>query len=484
LATSTAQSTHRRRAAVRNYCVLGLARGVLRHATSTVSKRRAAAQRGRAAAGAVAPSAVGNPRGLPYNAGVREGYEVIIAGAGPGGTATAMRLLQRAPRLAGRVLVLDRASFPRDKPCGGGLTGRAADAMAELGLSLTVDHTAAADARVRFGGFERSVVLGRPVRIVRREDFDAALVVAARQRGADVVEGEGVAGYAVDGRGVTVTTGRGRSLRARVLVGADGAASVVRKQLLERRRAVPHRLFKLEMTVPATREPTMIYDFTPMIRGLRGYLWVFPVPGGRVNVGLMHYPSGHRLGGSELTLLLRDGLLDHGIELPARGARGWPAWGYHPDAPVAASRVVTVGDAAGIDGLTGEGIAVAMEHALVAGDSIAEAFDTGDFEFAQYRRRLRRAVVGRELALDRWLARLLYGGRARWRSWLSLVLYDREVLELYAARVSGTAVLADHKLRLYRALARHVLRLPSRRRALAAAERRPRLLAAQAASCG
>jgi len=222
------------------------------------------------------------------------------------------------------------------------------------------------------------------------------------------------------------------------------------------------------MTVPATRrlDPDMLYDFTPMTRGLRGYLWIFPVPGNRINVGLMHYPSRLRQSGGELTALLRDGLAEHGIELPERGTRGWPAWGYEPSAPVSAPRLVTVGDAAGIDALTGEGIAVAMEHAIEAGDAIVEAFATRDLSFFNYRTRLRRAVVGRELALDRWLARLLYGGARRWKSWLSLVLFDPDVLEMYAARVAGTAILADDKLRLYRALARHLLRFPWRRYAL------------------
>jgi hypothetical protein len=102
-----------------------------------------------------------------------------------------------------------------------------------------------------------------------------------------------------------------------------------------------------------------------------------------------------------------------------------------------------------------------MEHAIIAGDAIA----SGDLSFRGYRRALRRATVGRELALDRWLARLLYGGE-RWRGWLSLVLFDPEVLGLYAARVAGALVLADQKARLWRALARHLLRWPGRQRAL------------------
>jgi hypothetical protein len=98
-----------------------------------------------------------------------------------------------------------------------------------------------------------------------------------------------------------------------------------------------------------------------------------------------------------------------------------------------------------------------MEHAIVAGDAIAAGLAAADLRFRGYRRALRRATVGRELALDRWLARLLYGG-GRWRWWLSLVLTDPEVLELYAARVAGGLVLADQKMRLIRALLRRAAR--------------------------
>jgi flavin-dependent dehydrogenase len=207
-----------------------------------------------------------------------------------------------------------------------------------------------------------------------------------------------------------------------------------------------------------------------MSYGLRGYLWIFPMPGtGRVNVGLMHYPSRVHHSGGALTDLLRRGLAHHRIDMPERGARGWPAWAYHPASPVAGPRVITVGDAAGIDALTGEGIAVAMEHGIEGAAAVARALAAEEFSFGGYRRQLRRAVVGRELALDRWLARLLYGGTDRWRSWLSLVLYDPQVLEMYAARVAGTSVLADQKARLYLALLRHLFAHGQRRRALAAA---------------
>jgi menaquinone-9 beta-reductase len=424
------------------------------------------------------PAASQGARRPWYTTPVATPLDVLIAGAGPAGTAVAARLAQKGR--AGRILVLDRYRFPRDKPCGGALTGHVEGAMAALGLALRVPSWPCEDARVRFGQFERTVRMGRAVRVIRREEYDADLVAQVRERGVEVVEGEGVVSLEVEAGRVIAHTSAGRTLAARVLVGADGAASVVRKHLAGGYgrarggdRTIPHRLFQLELTLPVGTggAPPMLYDFSLMAHGLRGYLWIFPVPGGLVNVGLMHYPArgeDMRRGGRQLVELLGRGLAEHGIELPERAARGWPVWGYHPARQVSAPRLLTVGDAAGIDGLTGEGIAVAMEQAVVAGDAIDRALSAGRFEFRGYRRGLRRAVVGRELALDRHLARLLYDSR-RWQDWLSLVLYDPDVIEMYARRVDGTEVLASQKPRLFRALARHLVRRGGRRRELASA---------------
>jgi flavin-dependent dehydrogenase len=395
--------------------------------------------------------------------------EVIIAGAGPAGIATAVALVRTAGLAPGDVLVLDRARFPRPKPCGGGLTGHATAALAALGLELRVASVPCTRGEVVFGQARRTVALGRPVHVVRRDDFDADLVAQARALGVTVVEGEGLAGFAVGSGKVAVTTTAGRALEARVLVGADGAGSIVRRHLLAGYPAAPRqplRLSRLELPAPRDLGATMVYDFTPFTGGLRGYVWLFPVPGGRVNVGIMHYPSSE-LGGRALDGLLAAALARHGLTLPS-SARGWPAWPYDARAPVAAPHLLSVGDAAGIDALTGEGIAVGLEHGLIAAQTVAAARARHDFTFAGYRRAVRRAVVGRELTLDGRLARMLYGG-GDYRRWLSLVMFDTRMLELYAARVSGSEILADRKAALLGALARQLVLGRGRARALGAA---------------
>jgi geranylgeranyl reductase family protein len=387
--------------------------------------------------------------------------DVIVVGAGPAGAATAARLRQHG---VADVLVLERYPLLRDKPCGGGLTGHVDEALAALDLRLEVPSLPCSLARVRFGSFERTVTMGRPVRVIRRVEFDQCLIDQVRARGVEVATGDAVDELAVGADAVTLRLGSGRELRARIVIGADGVASVVRKHLHSNARALPHRLFMHELPVELA-DPAMVYDFTPMTSGLRGYLWIFPVTGGRANVGVMHYPSTRRTG-PQLLRVLRDGLASYGIDLPARGSRGWPVWGYDPRAPVAAPRLLTVGDAAGIDGLTGEGIAVALEQAQIAGDFAARALASGDPRFGEYRRALRRATIGRELALDRMLARLLYQPGPAWQRWMSLVLFDPDVLNMYAARVAGSEVLADQKRRLWRALARHAVAARGRRRML------------------
>ena len=115
--------------------------------------------------------------------GVTAIRDVVVIGAGPAGAATAARLHQQGVR---DVLVLERCLLPRDKPCGGGLTGHIDEALAALDLRLTVPFVPSPAARVRYGTFERTVTMARPVQVIRRIEFDASLVAQIVARGVEV----------------------------------------------------------------------------------------------------------------------------------------------------------------------------------------------------------------------------------------------------------------------------------------------------------
>jgi geranylgeranyl reductase family protein len=381
--------------------------------------------------------------------------DVVIAGAGPAGIGCAVALVRRRPDLAGRIVVLDRARFPRDKPCGGGLTGHALDAMRALGLRVAVPAVDSPRAVVSLGVLRREVALPRPVTVVRRTEFDASLVDQARALGVEVREHAALRDFRVRAGGVDLDTSAG-PLRARALVGADGAASVVRKRLARPSRT-PLRLIRAELPAGSARwDDVMLYDFTPMADGLRGYLWIFPMPDGRLNVGVMHAPNAP-LPGGDLVPLLRRRLDALGVRLDA-APRGWPAWPFATGDRLAVPHVLLVGDAAGIDALTGEGIAVGLEQAMVAAETIADGLLRDDLRFSGYTSAVARATVGRELRLDDWLARLLYG--RGWARWCRLAIRDPSLLHRYAERIAGTTVLADRKLEILRALLRSLLHPP------------------------
>ena len=161
-----------------------------------------------------------------------ERREVIIVGSGPAGAATALRLAARAPDLAARTMLLDKAHHPRDKTCAGGLIPRALRLAGELGVPITVPHVRVDDAGVAVPGRRAVAVAGRDLcRVVRRRELDAALAWAARERGVELREGERVVHLARDAGGVCVETDR-RTYRAPVVVGADGSGSVVRRALV------------------------------------------------------------------------------------------------------------------------------------------------------------------------------------------------------------------------------------------------------------
>src|SRR5580704_8119268 len=150
--------------------------------------------------------------------------DVVIVGGGPAGSTTALALVAAEPALASRVVVLEKARYPREKPCAGALGGRGDALLGEIGVAIDVP-SAPVDG-ISFRGCHGQAVAspGRIGRVVRRIDFDHALALAAASRGIEVRDGVGVESVRDEGGVAVVQTSAGE-LRARVVVGCDGVGS-------------------------------------------------------------------------------------------------------------------------------------------------------------------------------------------------------------------------------------------------------------------
>jgi len=368
--------------------------------------------------------------------------DVLIVGSGPAGVATGIALSELAPLIGQRTLVIDKARHPRMKTCGGGLTGHMVDQLARLGVDpRSVPHVTIERVVGVYGEVRRTVELDRPFFVIRRRELDARLAQELVSRGIPLNEGEAYVRHErrADGR-LTVETTRQRYV-VRCLVAADGAGSRIARGLEKRRRSKVH-LAQLDVPLPDGADPNaMVYDFSDVTGDLHGYTRVFPTPLGdrpMANVGLMQVgPT--RAGGGMPTLLRRE-LLRHGIELGDERLNFHPEWAFDPRYVFSAPNILTVGDAAGIDPLFGEGLSQCLEYGWLAAEAIVDGLPAGDLSFATYKRRVLTSDMGREMTLMRIPAVRFY--RPGNAVWARFIFKDDYLIRLMAEQ-------GENKLRLH-----------------------------------
>ncbi|MBW2527269.1 MAG: FAD-dependent oxidoreductase, partial [Deltaproteobacteria bacterium] len=204
--------------------------------------------------------------------------DVVIVGAGPAGCATALFLAAAAPERRQRILVLDKARFPRDKVCAGAVGRRAEQLLATIGVHLGVSGVPIRGLSVvtPSGRQQARLGAGRIIgRVVRRIELDAALAQAVADRGVRLHQGVKVSGLAREPGAVLLQTSAG-ALRTRAVVGADGVGSTVRRALgLPRGRYFA----RASEEVTPERQPAAereLLHFDLRDPSLRGYRWAFP----------------------------------------------------------------------------------------------------------------------------------------------------------------------------------------------------------------
>lgn len=310
--------------------------------------------------------------------------EILVVGGGPAGTAAAITLA----RAGHDVTLVDKATFPRDKCCGDGLTTGALRLLEELGFDpASVPSWYSVDAAWVRSPSGREVRFPMPpdgiyAAVTPRTELDDALVQLARSTGVKVHDGHGVTGVTGnDQRSVVATVEGIGEVTARFLVAADGMWSPVRKALGVAEPGYlgewhAFRQYVSNVTGPAAERLYVWFEADL----LPGYAWSFPLPGNRVNIGFGVERDGtRRIQDMKETwpdLLQRPHVREAlGPDAVLEGRHlAWPIPGRIDRAVLARDRVLFVGDAAcSADPMTGEGIGQALLTGILAGRAIDAA---------------------------------------------------------------------------------------------------------------
>ncbi len=339
-----------------------------------------------------------------------ETADVIVVGAGPGGSSVAAYL-----SMAGLdVLLLEKTHFPREKICGDGLTPRAVRELVSLGIPMPEDDGWIRNKGLRIIGGGMRLQLDwpdnasfPPYGLVRtRQDFDDILAKHAVKHGAQLREGvnviapiRGSNGHIVgvdakemgqDGR----ATGKTMSYRAPLVIAADGNSSRLslamgREKREDRPMGVAVRAY---YTSPRHDDDYLESWLEPWSKDkngkrvlLPGYGWIFGVGDGTSNVGLGILNTSSAFGKTDYKDVMRRWVAtmpeewtynEETITGPIRGAA--LPMGFNRQ-PHYADGLLLVGDAGGmVNPFNGEGIAYAMESARLASEVVAQAFARTD----------------------------------------------------------------------------------------------------------
>jgi len=332
-------------------------------------------------------------------------YDVAIVGAGPAGAVAGFLCAESGLK----TVIIEKKHLPRYKSCGGGVTARTIELLKRVNCfdpgcfdsfveQLTVHLPGAGRAyRVRadkpFMGF------------VRRADFDMALTRMAQDKGARLRTGEAFQGFRAANRGKLEIATHSSVLESRILIGADGYTSRVRKQLERRCRTVSPvpALLGIEGDLKADAVHSLSSGHCHLffnVSPAASYGWVFP-RGDRLNAGLLIHMGA--LKGRYPNRLL-DGFVENAINptalLERRGGGMLPLFKRVKNPVLQRENVLLTGDAAGFaDAWTGEGIYYAVKSAMLAHQSIRRSFGGAKGGLMEYSRLYRREILN-ELTLS------------------------------------------------------------------------------------
>ena len=328
---------------------------------------------------------------------MKQSHDVIIVGAGPAGATLAYELARRGIG----VLLLEKEKLPRHKCCAGGVTSKAARLL-DFDISEVAEDVIH---EVSFTFNLGSPYLGQHsqplIYTVMRDAFDYFLVTRAQQLGAVLIDGQKVTQIQVSGDWVEISTAD-NVFRSRLVVGADGAYSIVAREL-GMRRSIEY-LMGIESEIVVSEEElakwkSRVQVDLGCIPG--GYAWVFPKRN-HLSIGVgWHASKARDLHAHHHKFLdsLNIGsyaIASSGSHLIPTCTKGRLIW---------QSKALLLGDAAGLaDPLAGEGIYDAIQSAQLAAPVIEASLVGGKVELQDYQQIVERKVVS-ELRIARTLSK-------------------------------------------------------------------------------
>lgn len=299
-------------------------------------------------------------------------YDVIVVGAGPGGS-TAARFCSKAGL---KTLVIEKEQFPRYKPCGGCLSIKTVHLLG-FDLSPVIENTIYG-AKFTYRSKDPFFIESKdPISfLVMRDRFDQLLVKKALEDGAELLEGERVTRVGEQANGVEVELGKGKRFCCRYLIGADGAESIVAKSLSSLKN--DENGIAIESEIPfdsSIHFPQRELQFIHLDFGRipNGYGWVFPKKEWlSIGIGGMFRETKKINPRQYFNTFLK------GLEYIPEGKAGkvighiLPSF-YDENQKVSQGRMLLVGDAAHLmDPLQGEGIYYAIRSGMLAAEAIVE----------------------------------------------------------------------------------------------------------------
>ena len=330
-----------------------------------------------------------------------EEYDVIIVGGGPSGSSCAAFLAKTGRK----VCLLDRATFPRDKTCGDGISGRSVGILTELGLmneflSAGTEHqnmygvtfSSPSGVTVPLPSAKTNANKDVPPGLVcRREVFDNVLFQNAKKLSAKTMEGFMCTDLLIENGTVIGVKGNFEGkpveLRAKVIVGADGAGGMIARKLGQNNADENHQCAAIRCYYEGVEDMSDRIELHFVKEALPGYFWVFPLPGKKANVGIgILVPEMKKqkinLQKVMFEIIEKNPLFKERFKNAKRitEVKSWLLPMGSKRMKLASNGCLLIGDAASlIDPFTGEGIGNALSSGRQAAKTINEAFEKKDF---------------------------------------------------------------------------------------------------------